>query len=282
MKVIINADDFGYSDEMNSAIEKAIISHRISSTTIMANAPMFEEATRIAKNYPNISYGVHLNIIEFKPLSDTRIFKKYKLVDDNDEFIMGAVFTLREFPYDLKVAIKEEWRAQIERVVETGINISHLDSHQHTHAIYALEGVVTELLEEYHIHRIRRKFYVSVSRMLRERGYERPIYNGVSERVNTDNHKLLSKLWRHFVSIPYNQRRWVNKMRKHAVMTDDIYIYQVFVQELQHSAYRYRNRIIEAECHPGLSANQNETEWLMQDKLREYSKDYQLISYNDL
>ena len=108
MRVIINADDFGYSKQVNEAIENAIIAEKISSTTIMANAPFFEEAVAIAHKYDGISYGVHLNLVEFEPLTNREIFTHYNLLDSDGKLIEGEVLCLKEYPDELKQAIKEE------------------------------------------------------------------------------------------------------------------------------------------------------------------------------
>ena len=108
MKVIINADDLGLSFKVNKAIETAIVEKRISSCTILANGLAFEDAVRISKQYPHISFGVHLNMIEFRPLTSAKIFEKYHLIDNQGDFIEEAVFVVKEYTTELKIAIYEE------------------------------------------------------------------------------------------------------------------------------------------------------------------------------
>ena len=69
-RLIINSDDLGMSCEVNKQIEDCIRLGCITSSTLMANAPAFDGGVRIAKQYPQISVGVHLNIIEFAPLTN--------------------------------------------------------------------------------------------------------------------------------------------------------------------------------------------------------------------
>lgn len=72
MKLIINADDCGYSSVVNRRIEEEIWHHRITSTTVMANMDDFEGAVRLYEKYgKDISFGVHLNMTEGKPLLDS-------------------------------------------------------------------------------------------------------------------------------------------------------------------------------------------------------------------
>lgn len=75
-RLIINADDLGMSAEVNAQIEKGITLGVLTSSSLMANAPEFNDGVRIAKQYPRVSVGVHLNIIEYAPLTNQEIFKK--------------------------------------------------------------------------------------------------------------------------------------------------------------------------------------------------------------
>lgn len=281
MKLIINADDFGYNNHVNKAIEQAIIEHKISSTSIMANAPCFNEAILIAKKYDYISYGVHLNIIEYSPLTNKNIFTKYKLLDDSGNFIEGAIFCINEYTDELKRAIKEEWLAQINKVKEAGIKISHIDSHQHTHSIYLLQDVLIDVLKECKIFKCRRKPYFSISKLLRTRNYSNPVYDKKGIKKIKKN-SVWKKLYLHLIKLPISQYKWLIKIKKYAIITDEIVNYQMLVQDVKKYPQLYRKKIVEAECHPGLIYNKLETELLMADMLSKYMPSYQLISYNDL
>lgn len=281
MRVIINADDFGYSVQVNEAIEKAIEARRISSTTIMANAPFFEDAITIARKYDYISYGVHLNLIEFEPLTNQDVFERYKLLDSKGCFIEGAALCLSDYPSELKQAIKEEWSAQIRKVQDTGIKISHVDSHQHTHCVAAFQDILIEVMSEFGINKCRRKAYFSICRMLRSREYKVPTYNKETA-VKPPKKTIFFKLFNHFILLPMNQHKWISKIKRSAKVTDDIVSYQWFVQDLKANLSLYRNKTIEIECHPGLSFNIDETELLMADQIRNVISDYTFINYNEL
>ena len=283
MKIIINADDFGYSNEINNNIKNAIEKNVITSSTIIANAPFFDEAISIAKKHRTISYGVHLNLIEFEPLSDSKVFKKYDLIDQNGAFKYSAVFNIKKFPSDLKKAIKNEWEMQIMKVVGTGIEISHLDSHQHTHTIPQIEDVVIELLKEFGVTKIRKRVYWSIPLILRVRKYKAPVYSMKKESSHSNRcTSFFCKILNHLLFLPVRHAKWMFKMKKNAKMPDFLFSYQVFIQEYSKHKRKYDNRVIEIECHPGLLENSEETKWLFEDRLSEYSKYHELISYDKL
>lgn len=281
MRVIINADDFGYSHDVNTAIEEAIIAGKISSSTIMANGPAFNDAVQIAKKYGHISFGVHLNIIEFAPLSDKRVFEKYGLLDSMGNFKQGSIFSITTFQDELKKAIKQEWGSQIRKLIEAGVTISHIDSHQHTHSISALQQVLLELMDEYGIQKCRRRMYVGFFRLLRIRGYSQPVYENTSI-TKPVRKKVVTKLFNHLFVLPYRQKQWLRKMNNHAIVTDELMIYQLFAQDLSRFANCYKSKVVEVECHPGLLSNADETQMVMHDAIRQYVPTYRLISYSDL
>ena len=70
MKLIINGDDFGYSESCSNAIAEALRKHLITHTTMMANGESFETAVALAKQFHLESkVGIHFNLTEGKPLT---------------------------------------------------------------------------------------------------------------------------------------------------------------------------------------------------------------------
>lgn len=71
MKVIINADDFGLNREVNAAILDLIGRGGITSVTMLANASAIQEGVKKLPKDSPCSFGVHLNLPEFAPLTPT-------------------------------------------------------------------------------------------------------------------------------------------------------------------------------------------------------------------
>lgn len=282
MKIIINADDFGYNHTINMAIEKAILNKRISSSTIMANAPYFDEAIEIAKRNDQISYGVHLNLIEFAPLTNTIVFKKYGLINEVGNFIEGKIFNILSFDNDLKQAIKEEWIAQINKVKKTGIQITHIDSHQHTHSINELQDDLLDVLNYCEITKCRTRLTTTPFKILRSKKYELPRYN--KKTVVKGNRKIsfLKKLYKHFYLAPKANSSWLSKMKKYVKSPNDILSYHFFVQDVFFQKFKNSNFCMELECHPGLESNEKETQLLMQGYINKAFPYIELITYREL
>lgn len=129
LQVVVNADDLGMSQEVNAAIFALMSELRLRSATVMANGPAFAAAAQQAKAFPNCSFGVHLNLTQYEPL--TRGAGARAIT--NGSGVMSREIQHASVSRRLLQAMYDEWCAQIERVASSGIPISHLDSHHHVH-----------------------------------------------------------------------------------------------------------------------------------------------------
>jgi len=142
--MIINADDFGYSQSVNEAIVRSFEEGLISSTTIMANMPGFEEACTLAHEKGLLSHvGGHLVLSEGQPLTE-RVKRCRRLCDASGSLSRSGGraywFTTAE-----RHAVAGELGAQIQRLRDAGLPLTHLDSHHHVHNEPAIGRIVVEL-----------------------------------------------------------------------------------------------------------------------------------------
>ncbi|MBR6162528.1 ChbG/HpnK family deacetylase [bacterium] len=155
-KLIFNADDFGNSTALNQGIRKGAITKVINSTSLMATGPAFEDAVfNILPEIQYIDLGVHLNIIEGQSLTNPTLIcnKNGKF---NKDFM--ALQQLSQKPEVLQ-QIEIEFRAQIEKILKYS-NVTHIDSHVHTHAITPIFELTCKLAKEYGIERVRTQYEV--------------------------------------------------------------------------------------------------------------------------
>jgi hopanoid biosynthesis associated protein HpnK len=135
-RLIINADDFGFTAGVNRAIVEAHCRGVLTSTTLMANGPAFPDAVRLAGTVPQLSVGCHVVLIGGRPLLDSKAVSS--LLDrnaGNGRFRDGiGGFALRALAgsFDPR-EIEAEATAQIRKLQAAGIAVSHLDTHKHTH-----------------------------------------------------------------------------------------------------------------------------------------------------
>jgi predicted glycoside hydrolase/deacetylase ChbG (UPF0249 family) len=149
--VIVNADDLGLSEEVNEATFGLIAKGRISSATIMANAPATEAAARASASYPRCSFGVHLNLTQLEPLTRG---SGARLLVGADGHLSRANEAVPPHPGRLR-ACYEELCAQIDRVAALGVRISHFDSHHHVHTRAFFFPILKQLQQRYRIRQVR-------------------------------------------------------------------------------------------------------------------------------
>jgi chitin disaccharide deacetylase len=132
-RLIVNADDFGFTAGINRAIVEAHTRGIVTSATLMANGRAFENAVTLAKTVPRLSVGCHVVLIDGEPVLDSS--KLPSLTARTAGFRDGLrAFAARALSGRLNAEeIESEACAQIHRLQSAGINVSHVDSHKHTH-----------------------------------------------------------------------------------------------------------------------------------------------------
>lgn len=163
-KIIIQGDDWGYSDESNTGIEYAYENGILTETTVLANLldvrKKMEYRSRInnlenksSLNKPKLGIGIHLNVTFGKPLSPKWPFSEFtrphKGSGKPEEWI-GSVWQ-KYFMQFTSSQVEEEYRRQVELGLEIFGDIDHIDSHHFSAAYKPLKGVYERLAKEYQI-----------------------------------------------------------------------------------------------------------------------------------
>jgi chitin disaccharide deacetylase len=155
-RLIVNADDFGYSEEVNRAILSGFESSLLTSTSIMANMPGFDDAVGLVRRHTLLAekVGLHLNLTEGFPLSRT-LMAFPGFCGEGGRFVYHRNRSLFRLNRNELAAVYDELRMQMERVLAAGIRPTHLDSHHHVHTEWAIAPLVCRLARSYGIRRIR-------------------------------------------------------------------------------------------------------------------------------
>lgn len=144
-RLVVNADDFGFTPDVNEGIVEAHRRGILTATTLMANGGAFEDAVHGAREVPSLDIGCHLVLVGGHSLLSGKPFP----VTVSRLLLAIAGKHLR--PYD-------ELHAQVRRILEAGIRPSHLDTHKHTHLAPPVLDAVARLSEEFGIPWVRRPF----------------------------------------------------------------------------------------------------------------------------
>jgi predicted glycoside hydrolase/deacetylase ChbG (UPF0249 family) len=154
-RLIVNADDFGWSESVTGGILRAHLEGVLTSTTLMANLPGAGAALeRARREAPRLGIGLHLNLTEGRPLSGDAAAP---LVDATGEF-RGSLTALNRAARqseEVRQAIAREWEAQAAWARDHGLAPTHLDSHKHVHLQPAILPIAVDLARRHRIGAIR-------------------------------------------------------------------------------------------------------------------------------
>jgi hopanoid biosynthesis associated protein HpnK len=131
-RLIVNADDFGYTSGVNRAILEAHTRGVVTSATLMANGPAFAEAVQLAGTVPKLSIGCHVVLTDGEPVLGA---ERLPSLTSTAHFRDGMVaFAARAITGRIdRDEIAAEASAQIRKIQSAGIAVSHIDTHKHTH-----------------------------------------------------------------------------------------------------------------------------------------------------
>ncbi|MGZ5475202.1 MAG: carbohydrate deacetylase [Thermoanaerobaculia bacterium] len=138
-RLIVTADDVGLHRGMTSG---AIRAHRegiVTACSIVANGREFEDAVARLRDVPTLEVGVHLTMVEELALTSGQPMPKNWL----------------RFVFASHAQLDVELRAQIEKVMATGLRVTHLNGHQHLHLFPGVFQLALHLAHQYRIKYIR-------------------------------------------------------------------------------------------------------------------------------
>jgi predicted glycoside hydrolase/deacetylase ChbG (UPF0249 family) len=137
--LIPNADDFGYTRDVNEGIIHAHRQGILTATTLMATGAAFDHAVALAHQNPSLDVGVHLVLVggDGFPPTVARL---------TAEIALG------------RIRIYDELSKQVRKVLGAGLRPSHLDTHKHTHLLPPVLDAVARIASEFQIPWVRRPF----------------------------------------------------------------------------------------------------------------------------
>jgi len=131
-RLIVNADDFGWTRGISDGI---LLAHRdgvVTSTSLMVNQPASDYALVCASQHPRLSVGIHLNLSDGAPVLQPG--KVPSLVNGNGRFHPFAQLHRRLLRWQVSPSeMESEFRAQIQWMKKRGFAPVHADSHHHVH-----------------------------------------------------------------------------------------------------------------------------------------------------
>ena len=154
-RLIVNADDFGISEEVNEAVIRAYREGVLTSTSLMVTGSAFKQAVELAKENPGLAVGIHLvTVVGQSVLPHSEI---PALVDKRGNFSDNPTLAGLKYYFSPQARreLRKELAAQFEKFHSTGLRLSHIDGHLHLHVHPVVFSAALELGVKYGARRMR-------------------------------------------------------------------------------------------------------------------------------
>jgi predicted glycoside hydrolase/deacetylase ChbG (UPF0249 family) len=145
-RLIVNADDFGFTPDVNRGIVAAHRDGILTASTLMANGEAFDDAVRLARETPALDVGCHLVLI-----SGHSVLPPHAPLPASAPELVRALAARR-------IPVYDELAAQVRKILAAGLRPTHLDTHKHTHLAPPVLEAVARIAEEFDIRWVRRPF----------------------------------------------------------------------------------------------------------------------------
>lgn len=145
-RLVVNADDFGFTPDVNEGIVEAHRKGVLTATTLMANGDAFDDAVRLAAAVPSLDVGCHLVLV-----GGHSLLPPFRPLPASVSQLLAAIVLRR-------IRIYDELAAQVRKIVDAGIVPTHIDTHKHTHLAPPVLDAVAAVAQQFDIPWVRRPF----------------------------------------------------------------------------------------------------------------------------
>ncbi len=171
-QLIINADDFGLTPGVNRAIVELARTGCLTSATLMASAPATEDAIQLAHQSPSLGVGCHVVLVDGLTCLDPDTQRTFAWIERDGRLpatpgrLLRGIFAPGVSRAHSEAFLEAEAFAQITRLQQAGLALTHLDTHKHLHQFPAIMRPVLRAARRAGLRRIRNPFEPLWSRRL--------------------------------------------------------------------------------------------------------------------
>lgn len=143
-RLILTADDFGAAVEVNEAVERAHRHGVLTAASLMVSGAAAHDAVRRAREMPSLRVGLHLVLVEGRPVLPARAVPD--LVDERGFFRtdMARAGAAMFFRPKVRAQLAAEIEAQFEAFAATGLKPDHVNAHKHFHLHPTIAGLMVK------------------------------------------------------------------------------------------------------------------------------------------
>jgi chitin disaccharide deacetylase len=243
-RLIVNADDFGFTRGVNAGTLRAFERGILTSATLMANGDAFDEAAAMARANPRLGVGVHLVAVGGPPVA--RPSEIPSLVDA-DGLLPRTLTDLIKLLARGRVRVEHverEFAAQVERVRGAGVMPTHLDSHKHSHTQPLVMTALARVAAAFDIRAVRNPF----------ESWRAPVITGAAARARRGVYLKQAVMC---AAVAPRARAFHRTVREHGLHAPDFFCGVRLTGLLDAEAVRrviggLRDGTTELMCHPAL------------------------------
>jgi len=154
-RLIVTADDFGASGQVNDAVERAHRNGILTAASLMVTGNAADDAVARARTMPSLGVGLHVVLVEGRPALPPEHLPD--LVDASGQFRTDMVRTA--ISIFTKPAARAQLRAEVEtqfiRFAATGLPLDHVNAHKHFHLHPTITSTILSVGRRYGMKAIR-------------------------------------------------------------------------------------------------------------------------------
>ncbi len=132
-RLIVTADDFGAAVQVNEAVERAHRDGILSAASLMVAGAAANDAVQRAKAMPGLRVGLHLVLVEGKPILPARAVPSLVDASGNFRSDMARAGAAMFFLPKVRAQLAAEIEAQFAAFAATGLRLDHVNAHKHFH-----------------------------------------------------------------------------------------------------------------------------------------------------
>ena len=192
--LLLNADDFGLTPGINQAVLELHQAGVLTSATLMANGPAFKQAAALTRAHPTLGVGCHLVFVDGLPVSHPDAIPS--LLGADGKHFRPSLYDFAQAV--LRKTIRQEdlareAQAQIQKLQRAGIDVTHVDTHKHTHLFPAVLEPVLHIAHRCGVHALRNPFEPTWSSQLAPASIVRRLQLGFLHRFKAAFHQQVKQ-----------------------------------------------------------------------------------------
>ncbi len=154
-RLVVTADDFGLSPEVNEAVEMGHRQGILTSASLMVGAPAAKDAVERARRLPHLHVGLHLAVVDAHPSLPLR--EVAGLLDPEGRLPtnLPAAGVRFFFQPAVRRELAREIRAQFEAFRATGLTLDHVNAHHHMHLHPTVAGLIVRVGRDFGLKAVR-------------------------------------------------------------------------------------------------------------------------------